>query len=146
MKFAVGEKPNVRQPGDVGLACDHIYVPHWANLAMAQRIRLTAQGNLLGGVMARLQREAGGTQTERAVKGRLGVYNGEVPVGGSRLMGYIARSPRVRAPVGKGGRKIRLNQGRPCALLIAIGRATYEPVLQQPFQEAVAEAVNNVHG
>ncbi len=146
MKFAVGDGPNVRRPGDVGLARDRIYVPHWANLALTQRIRPTAQGNLPGGVMARLQREAAGTRAKRRVAGRWGVYKGEVDVGGSWVMGYIAHPPRGEAPLGKNGRSIVVNMGRPRALLVSIDRATYQPVMQAPYDRAVTEAVNLIPG
>jgi hypothetical protein len=120
MKYALGDGRQVRRPGDVGLARDRIYVPHWKNLQMTQGISRNQYGNVPGGVAARLAREAAGTRAKRRVAGRWGVYKGEVEVGGSRLMGYIARPGRDKAPRGKNGRMITVNLGRPRALLIAI--------------------------
>ena len=88
MKYGLGDGRQTRRPGDVGLARDRIYVPHWRNLALTQGINRNQYGNLPGGVAARLNREAAGTRAKRRVAGRWGVYKGEIEVGGSRLMGY----------------------------------------------------------
>lgn len=120
LKYGMGDGRQVRRPGDVGLARDRIYVPHWKNLQMTQGISRNAYGNVPGGVAARFAREAAGTRAKRRVAGRWGVYRGEVAVWGSRLMGYIARPGRDKAPFGKNGRMITANLGRPRALLIAI--------------------------
>ncbi|MFF9550850.1 hypothetical protein [Methylobacterium fujisawaense] len=120
LKYGTGDGRQVRRPGDVGLARDCIYVPHWKNLQMTQGISRNQYGNVPGGVAARLAREAAGTRAKRRVAGRWGVYKGEVEVGGFRLMGYIARPGRDKAPLGKNGRMITVNLGRPRALLIAI--------------------------
>ncbi|GJD97464.1 hypothetical protein [Methylobacterium iners] len=141
MKYAMGDNPNVRRPGDVGLASGKIYVPHWKNLQATQGISRNRYGNLPGGVAARLAREASGTVAKRRVAGRWGVYRGEIEVGGSRLMGFIARPGRDRAPVGKNGRSILVNLGRPRALLVAIQQASYQPVMQEPYDRAVNEAL-----
>lgn len=105
--------------------------------------------------MARLIRNASGRYAKRSVPGRWGVYKGEVNVGGSRLTGYIARPPRVKAPItdagiersrfinGKG--KVKdptkvVNLDRPRILLIELPHADYQPIMQRPFESAVAEA------
>lgn len=88
MKYAMGSGPQVRRPGDVGLAKDAIYVPYWKNLRDTQGINYNQYGNLPGGVAARLAREAAGTKGKRRVSGRWGVYKGELDIGGSRVAGY----------------------------------------------------------
>ncbi|UHC17156.1 hypothetical protein LRS73_04385 [Methylobacterium currus] len=133
-----------RRPGDVGLARDRILVPNWRNLLLTQGINRNQYGNLPGGLAARLAREAAGTRARRRVAGRWGVYEGEVDVGGSRLVGYIARPPRGEAPLGKGGRSIVINLGRPRALLVAIREARYDPIMQAPYDAAMLRAVNRI--
>lgn len=59
-----------------------------------------------------------------------------------RLLEQLAEQQELARATLEG--TIWVNQGRPRALLIALGQANYEPVLQAPFQAAVAEAVNNV--
>ena len=90
LKYGMGDGPQVRRPGDVGLAKDVIYVPNWKNLQLTQGINRNSYGNLPGGVAAR---EALGSRAKRQRPGRWGIYKGEVDVGGSRVMGYIARPP-----------------------------------------------------
>ncbi|MFY9293868.1 MAG: hypothetical protein WAP03_24710 [Methylorubrum rhodinum] len=144
MKYAMGEGPQVRRPGDVGLARDRILVPNWRNLQLTQGINRNMYGNLPGGVAARLSREAAGTRAKRRVAGRWGVYEGEVDVGGSRLVWYIARPPRGEAPIGKNGRSIVVNLGRLRALLVAIREARYDPIMQEPYDAAMLRAVNRI--
>jgi hypothetical protein len=141
MKYGLGDGRQTRRPGDVGLARDRIYVPHWRNLALTQGINRNQYGNLPGGVAARLAREAAGTRAKRRVASRWGVYKGEITVGGSRLMGYIARLGRDKAPFAKNGRMITVNLGRPRALLIAVHQASYKPVMQEPYDRAVDAAL-----
>lgn len=76
MKYAMGAGPQVRRPGDVGLARDRIYVPYWKNLRDTQGISFNQYGNLAGGVVARLAHEAAGTKGERRVTGRWGSTRG----------------------------------------------------------------------
>lgn len=159
LKYAMGQGRNTRLPGDVGLAQDRVLVPHWRNLALTQGIRPNASHDLPGATMARLVRNSQGQYAKRSVPGRWGVYRGEVRVGGSRLMGYIARPPRVRAPVtdagterttfvnGRGKAKTVsrvVNLGRPRILLVSIPKAEYRPVMQGSFEDAVAAARRNV--
>lgn len=144
LKYALGDGPQIRRPGDVGLAKERILVPHWRNLALTQGINRNSYGNLPGGVAARLAREAAGTTAKRRVAGRWGVYRGELDVGGSRITGFIARPPRGEAPIGKGGRSIVVNLGRPRVLLVAIDQAQYRPVLQPGYDAAVRAAVARV--
>lgn len=144
MKYAMGAGPQVRRPGDVGLAKDRILVPYWKNLLDTQGISYNRYGNLPGGVAARLAREAAGTRGKRRISGRWGVYKGEIDVGGSRVAGYIARPFRGEAPIGKNGRSIVVNLGRPKILLGAIQQATYQPVMQAPYDEAVSQAVARI--
>ncbi|MFC6048023.1 hypothetical protein ACFPYM_09270, partial [Methylobacterium hispanicum] len=146
LKFLMGDGPRTRLPGDVGLARERILVPNWRALEATQGIKPNKHGNLPGGVAARLKREAAGTVARRRVRGRWGVYESELPVGGSHIMGYIARPPRVKKPVGKNGRMIWVNQGRPRLLLAAIPQATYRPILQQKWVEAQREALAAVSG
>ena len=144
MKYAMGAGPQVRRPGDAGLAKDRIYVPYWKNLRDTQGISFNQYGNLPGGVAARLAREAAGTKGKRRVSGRWGVYKGELDIGGSRVAGYIARPFRGEAPIGKNGRSIVVNLGRPRMLLGAIQQAVYQPVMQAPYDEAVRRAVARI--
>lgn len=144
MKYAMGDGQQVRRPGDVGLAKDRLLVSHWRNLFLTQGINRNQYGNLPGGVAARLVREAAGTRARRRAAGRWGVYEGEVDVGGSRLVGYIARPPRGEAPIGKNGRSIVVNLGRPRALLVAIREARYDPIMQAPYDDAMMRAVNRI--
>ncbi|WHQ68632.1 hypothetical protein [Methylorubrum extorquens] len=159
LKYAMGDGENTRLPGDVGLAQDRILLPHWRNLLETQGIRPNASHDLPGATMARLIRNSQGVYAKRSVPGRWGVYKGEVKVGGSRLMGYIARPPRVRAPVTDAGTQRSLfvnkrgkvksptkviNLGRPRILLISIPRAEYRPVMQDPWVAANAAARRNV--
>lgn len=139
LKYSMGSGPQVRRPGDVGLAKDRILVPYWKNLLDTQGITYNAYGNLPGGVAARLAREAAGTKGKRRVSGRWGVYKGELDVGGSRVAGFIARPFRGMAPIGKNYRSIVVNLGRPKMLLGAIQQATYEPVMQAPLRRGRAE-------
>lgn len=87
LKYGMGDGPQTRRPGDVGLARERILVPHWRNLALTQNINRNSYGNVPGGVAARLAREALGQRAKRRVAGRWGVYKGELDVGGSRIMG-----------------------------------------------------------
>lgn len=144
MKYAMGSGPQTRRPGDVGLAKDGILVPYWKNLLDTQGISFNRYGNLPGGVAARLAREAAGTLGKRRVSGRWGVYKGELDIGVSRVAGFIARPFRGEAPIGKNGRSIVVNLGRPKILLGAIQEARYEPVMQAPYDEAVARAVARI--
>ncbi|GJE51446.1 hypothetical protein GOFOIKOB_4505 [Methylobacterium tardum] len=144
MKYSMGDGPNVRRPGDVGLAKDTILVPNWKNLQLTQGINRNSYGNLPGGVAARLAREALGQLAKHRAPGRWGVYKGELDVGGSRVMGYIARPPRGYAPIGKNGREIVVNLGRPRALLVAIQQATYKPVMQPFYDKAMRKAVERI--
>ncbi|MFJ7441074.1 hypothetical protein ACIQW5_25850 [Methylorubrum thiocyanatum] len=159
LKYAMGQATNTRLPGDVGLAQDRVLVPHWKNLALTQGIRPNASHDLPGATMARLVRNSQGQYAKRSVPGRWGVYRGEVRVGGSRLMGYIARPPRVRAPVTDAGTQKTtfadargkaktvsrvVNLGRPRILLVSIPKAEYRPVMQGSFEDAVAAARRNV--
>ncbi|ACB80045.1 hypothetical protein C0214_11010 [Methylobacterium sp. DM1] len=160
MKYAMGDRRNVRLPGDVGLAQDRILLPHWRNLALTQGIRPNASHDLPGATMARLVRNSQGVYAKRSVPGRWGVYKGEVQVGGSRLMGYIARPPRVRAPVTDAGTQQSVfsdrrgkmksptrmvNLGRPRILLIEARQAEYRPIMQDPWVAANASARRNVN-
>ncbi|WP_331295489.1 hypothetical protein [Methylobacterium hispanicum] len=159
LKYSMGDQRNTRYPGDVGLAQDRILVPNWRNLTLTQGIRPNASHDLPGATMARLIRNSQGQYAKRSVPGRWGVYKGEVTVNGSRLMGYIARPPRVRAPVTDAGQdrtffanrrgKLKdpyrvVNLGRPRILLVSIPKAEYRPIMQDPFEAAVASARRNV--
>ena len=73
-----------------------------------------------------------------------GVYAGELDIGGSWVTGYIARPPRGEAPLGVNGRMIVVNLGRPRILLVAIQQATYRPVMQKPYDDAVSAAVARI--
>ncbi len=46
LKYGMGEGPQIRRPGDVGLAKDRILVPNWRNLALTQGITRNAYGNV----------------------------------------------------------------------------------------------------
>jgi len=144
MKYAMGSGPQVRRPGDVGLAKNRILVPNWRNLQLTQGISRNSYGNLPGGVAARLARQVAGRGSKRKFAGRWGVYQGELDIGDSRVMGYIARPPRGEAPLGKGGRMIVVNVGRPRILLAAIHQDTYRPVMQKPYDDAVSAAVARI--
>ena len=146
LKYGMGDGPQVRRPGDVGLARERILVPHSRNLALTQGINRNSYGNVPGGVAARLAREALGQRAKRRIAGRWGVYKGELDIGGSRVMGYIARPPRGEAPIGKKGRSIVVNLGRPRVLLVAIDQARYQPLMQAPYDAAVNEAVARIPG
>lgn len=104
MKYAMGSGPQIRRPGDVGLAQDEIYVPNRRNLGLTQGIHRNSYGNLPGGVAARLARKALVQSAKRQRPGRWGVYRGEVDVRGQPHHGNIARLPRGTAPIGKNGR------------------------------------------
>ncbi|SDM67713.1 hypothetical protein SAMN05216360_10384 [Methylobacterium phyllostachyos] len=155
----MGDQRNTRYPGDVGLAQDRILVPNWRNLTLTQGVRPTASHDLPGATMARLIRNSQGQYARRSVPGRWGVYKGEITVNGSRLMGYIARPPRARVPATDAGTersifvnskgKVKsptrvVNLGRPRILLVSIPKAEYRPILQDPFEAAVASARRNV--
>ena len=160
LKYEMGQGLQTRRPGDVGLAQDRILVPHWKNLALTQGIRPNGSHDLPGATMARLIRNSQGQYARRSVPGRWGVYKGEVTLrGGSRLMGYIARPPRVKAMPGEHGtpktvftdRRNKgkevphlVNLGRPRILLVQIPQARYSPVMQRPFEDAVADARRGV--
>lgn len=160
LKYAMGDRRSVRLPGDVGLAQDRILLPHWKNLAMTQGIRPNRSHDLPGATMARLIRNSQGVYAKRSVPGRWGVYKGEVKVGGSRLMGYIARPPRERVKAtdaglersifvnGRGKVKTptrMVNLGRPRILLIETRQAEYRPIMQDPWVAANASARRNVN-
>lgn len=160
LKYAMGDRRNVRLPGDVGLAQDRILLPHWKNLALTQGIRPNASHDLPGATMARLIRNSQGQYAKRSVPGRWGVYKGEVKVGGSRLMGYIARPPRERVKATDAGSeqsvfvnrrgKVKaptrmVNLGRPRILLIEARQAEYRPIMQDPWVAANASARRNVN-
>lgn len=152
LKYAMGyDVRNVRYPGDVGLAQDRVLLPHWRNLMLTQGVKPTASHDLPGATMTRLVRNASGVYAKRSVPGRWSVYQGEINVGGSRLMGYIARPPRARVPASDAGTqrsifvngrgKVKnptrvVNLGRLRILLISVPKATYRPVLQPWFEQA----------
>lgn len=99
LKCAMGEGENVRKPGDVVLAGEHILVPNWKNLELAQGIRRNAFGNLPGGVMARLAREAKGTKAKRRAAYRWSVYRTDsFEVAGRKAVAYMARPLAKRPP------------------------------------------------
>lgn len=99
LKYAMGNGPQIRRPGDVGLAEHSILVSNWKNLALSQGINRNTYGNLPGGVAARLAREALGQLAKRRAPGQWGVYKGEIDVGGSRVMGYIVRPTHGTAAI-----------------------------------------------
>lgn len=96
LKYAMGDARNTRLPGDVGLAQDRILLPRWKNLLPTQGIRPNASHDLPGLTVACILRNAAGQYAKRSVPGRWGVYKREIRIGGSRLMGYVARPPRKR--------------------------------------------------
>ncbi|MBO1022008.1 hypothetical protein IPV08_18800, partial [Methylobacterium sp. SD274] len=99
LKYHVGEGENVRLPGDVGLAGEHILVPNWENLALTQGIRPNAYGNLAGGVVARLNREIQGQRAKKTAAYRWSVYKADsFMVGGRKAVAYMARPPARRPP------------------------------------------------
>ena len=75
---------------------------------------------------------------------RLVTHASQLDVGGSRVAGYIARPFRGEAPIGKNGRSIVVNLGRPKILLGAIAQARYQPVMQAPYDQAMSQAVDRV--
>jgi hypothetical protein len=48
LKYVMGDRRNVRLPGDVGLAQDRILLSHWKHLAMTQGIRPNRSHDLPG--------------------------------------------------------------------------------------------------
>lgn len=104
LKYHLGEGENVRLPGDVGLAGEHILVPNWKNLALTQGIRPNAYGNLAGGVMARLNREIQGQRAKKTAAYRWSVFKTDsFLVGGRKAIAYMARPPREEAPPSSDG-------------------------------------------
>jgi|GEM_PF-2634051 len=140
MKYGMGYGPQLRRPGDVGLAKEVIYVPNWKNLSLTQGFNRNSYGNLPGGVAARLAREALGARAKRQRPGRWGVYKWEVDVGGSRVMGFIARPPRGTAFIGKAGRSKVMILARLPALAVALEQARYEPIMLPPYGAAMRRA------
>lgn len=65
LKYLFGMDPNVRLPGDVGLASRHILIPWWDNITLTQGGRPTADGNVPRSFLARLARQAEGKVAHR---------------------------------------------------------------------------------
>ncbi|WP_247637397.1 hypothetical protein [Methylobacterium sp. 37f] len=168
LKYMFGMGNNVRTPGDVGLAQDHILLPWWDNITLTQGVRPTAGGGVPVSLLAQLHREM---QAGKATKGkgrsssRWGVYYGPVTVHGQSHMAYVARPPRVpvtehdvlhrgakaldavivrrNGDIARVGRKMR-DSDHPRILFLAVDRATYQPKLQAPWDEACREAAARI--
>lgn len=154
-KYLMGMGQNVRLPGDVGLAQDRIYLPAYDNLAKTQGIRPNAQGNLPGGVMARLAREAEGNRNKRRRNGDSGgVFKKEVTINGVTSMAYINRPKRTYTGEThaihnrRTGRFYTVRKptytDRPRILMFSVPKALYDPILQAPWDNAVREALDAI--
>lgn len=158
LKYLLGYTQNVRMPGDVGLAQDRIYLPAWRNLRIAQGILPNKHGNLPGGVMARLNREAEGDRSEWSKKKKTrsaGVFKKEVMINGSPALAYISRPARrvtnepAYIPHRDGGSRVHVvrkvvNVDRPRVLMWSIPKATYDPSLQRAWDTSVNEALDMI--
>lgn len=153
-KYLMGMNQNVRLPGDVGLAQDRIYLPAYDNLAKTQGIRPNAQGNLPGGVMARLAREAEGNRNKRRKDDSGGVFKKEVTINGVTSMAYINRPKRTYTGEThtihnrRNGRFYNVRKptytDRPRVLMFSVPKATYDPILQAPWDNQVREALDMI--
>ena len=155
LKYYMGASENVRLPGDVGLANDRIYLPAWDNLAKTQGIRPDRHGNLPGSTMERLRREAENDRNKRRRDGDSGgVFRKEITVNGITGMAYINRPRRMYTGETyalhnrRTGRFYTVRKptytDRPRVLLYSIPKATYDPILQSPWDNAVAEAIDMI--
>lgn len=148
----MGAAENVRLPGDVGLANDRIYLAAWYSLAKTQGIKPDRHGNLPGSTMERLRREADNDRNNRRRGESGGVFKKEITVNGVTGMAYINRPKRsygnemVTLHNCRNGNQVRkpTYTDRPRVLLYSIPKATYDPVLQSPWDNAVAEAIDMI--
>jgi hypothetical protein len=169
LKYLFGMGDNTRLPGDVGLAQNKILLPWWDNILLTQGVRPTKYGGVPTGFLARLSREVQGTRAPKrsGTQSRWGVYYGEIKLHGQPRMAYIARPPRVpvtdrdlldgrkgataldQAIVTKAGEVKRVGRAmrdvdHPRILFLAVDRATYKPVLEQPWREACEAAAARI--
>ena len=169
LKYLFGMGDNTRFPGDVGLAQNKILLPWWDNITLTQGVRPTRYGGVPTGFLARLSREVQGTRAPKrsGTQSRWGVYYGEITLHGQKRLAYIARPPRVpvtdrdvvdgrkgataldqtivtrSGEVRRIGRKLR-DVDHPRILFLAVDRATYRPVMEQPWREACEAAAARI--
>jgi hypothetical protein len=159
LKYLFGYGPQTREPGDVGLAQDDIYIPFWKNIELTQGVSPDKHGNVPMGFMKRLKRETSGSQIgmsasasavrKRASRSgkRRAVYEGGIKIKGQMFQAIIARPTRKLV---KGGRRVidrndgtqfeigRMeNQDVPRMLFLKADHADYKPILQDPWQKAL---------
>ncbi|GJD87258.1 hypothetical protein BHAOGJBA_0758 [Methylobacterium hispanicum] len=156
LKYLFGLQDNTRLPGDVGLAQRHLLIPWWDNIKLTQGVQPTRFGGVPTGFLARLAREAQGTKAPKrsGTSSRWGVYFGEITLHGQKRLAYVARPPRVATsesmyiPGRDGGMRLVGRRMRdidhPRVLFLAVDRATYKPILEQPWQEACEAAAARI--
>ncbi|MGN8091624.1 hypothetical protein [Methylobacterium sp. 22177] len=167
LKYLFGTEPNIRLPGDVGLAQNRILIPWWDKITRTQGVRPTKDGGVPRAFLSRLAREVSADRAPKksGTQGRWGVYYGAITIHGQAHEGYIARSPRV--PVTdqdvlhrghsaldqviqtRGGDLKRIGRrlkdvDHPRVLFLAVDKARYRPILQKPWTEACEDAAARI--
>ncbi|GAN46004.1 hypothetical protein ABID82_001696 [Methylobacterium sp. PvP062] len=167
LKYLFGMEPNIRLPGDVGLARNRILIPWWDNITKTQGVRPTKDGGVPRAFLSRLAREVSADRSPKrsGTQGRWGVYYGAIKIHGQAHEGYIARPPRVPVTeqdvlhrghsaldqviqtrggdLRRIGRKLK-DVDHPRVLFLAVDKALYKPILQKPWDEACSDAASRV--
>lgn len=153
LKYLFGYGAQTRQPGDVGLAAESIYVPFGDNIKLTQGVSPNKYGNVPQGFMRRLKREtlglsvgmstSAGAARNRASRAgkRRSVYEGSIKIKGTMVQAIMARSHRKpdrhKNSFANGAWRVvnvpkMRDQDVPRVLFLKAEHAEYEPMLQRP--------------
>jgi len=143
IKYLMGQGDNVRLPGDIGPADSHIFVPIWGNLKRLEGVKPVGgeglprstlkgfarrAGTTLGGARAKVKISAAAAQKQSQV------FIGEPVIKGEKQgLGFWSRQKRL-TPSAIGP---RMPDRAPEMLVAIVDKATYKPILQEPWDEVV---------
>ncbi|OYX00223.1 MAG: hypothetical protein B7Z14_09690 [Bosea sp. 32-68-6] len=172
MKHFFGAGPQKREPGDVGLAQDAIWVPFWNNITVTQGVRPDRHGNVPQGFVGRIKREIKAGASGNGKDGQWRVWEGPFTVKGVTRQSIVAAPPRKKlrrrrgeeADFADGTREFIDNDGRrrvvpvvkpirnakdgaksetPRVLFVEVDHAEYPNLLEAAWQESSAKAAES---
>lgn len=143
IKYLMGDGENVRLPGDIGPADAHIFVPIWSTLSRLEGVKpIGGQGlprSTLKGFARRAGTTLGGARAQQKISNAAAqkqsqVFIGEPVIHGEKQgLGFWSRQKRLPAStVGP-----RMPDRAPEMLVPIVDKATYQPILQEPWDEVV---------
>lgn len=173
MKHFFGDKPQKREPGDVGLAQDAIWVPFWNNISVTQGVKPDRHGNVPQGFVGRIKREIKAGASGNGRDGQWRVWEGPFTVKGVTRQSIVAAPPRQKRKRRKRGddgefmdetREFTGADGRtrtvpivrpiknekdssrvetPRVLFVEVDHAEYPNLLEAAWQESSAKAAES---